>query len=694
MRKTSWLTAFIFLSFTIHAQTTAGKLAIEQISSDSSLEIRSWIDEAMALSKTDTAAAESYFSKAILAARRNENWHLEGQAILKYAELLFQWQYYNRSFGQFYRGRAIYSELVKSDKDLVKMLMGVAKTQYHRSVYRKAAAHLLEAIELSRKLGDTDIEAEASEYLGLVYNAFHNFSASIGYFRRSLEIKSKKGETRAVANLASKLSDIYYERRRYDSALFFANLAFEGAEDLNLKTELYNARLSRTATFIRLKRFSEAENELSLLPSTVSKRDGNFSVRYQVLKGNYHMARNEKEKSMAYYDSALADNFRRGGFPELYGIIYKNMAESFYEAGDYQQAFDHARQHQLALSNLYAGENLKNLSSMEGILNTEISKDEIRLLNTENRLKQLELLREQEMRDGLERENSLMDSIIRQEKTLSDALSRENAYKTLQLANEKKLRTAETGKLNDEKKMRWSLLTGLVAVLVLGSIIFYQYKKQQKKRAIIEKQSDELQTLMKEIHHRVKNNLQIISSLLDLQSLTIKDSQASEAVKEGKNRVQSMALIHQNLYNEGNIRGISMESYINNLADSLFHSYNIRPEQVKMKTHIEEMNLDVDTVIPIGLILNELISNSLKYAFRGRAGGEISVDLVKQPEGSLLLKVKDNGNGFPPGAGTTSSDSFGMKMINAFAQKLKAKLAIYNDDGAVVEMRIGKYKTA
>ena len=88
---------------------------------------------------------------------------------------------------------------------------------------------------------------------------------------------------------------------------------------------------------------------------------------------------------------------------------------------------------------------------------------------------------------------------------------------------------------------------------------------------------------MKEIHYRVKNNLQIISSLLDLQSLTMKDEQASETVKEGKNRVQSMALIHQNLYNEGNIRGIHIDHYINNLANNLFHSYNIEPEKIKLK---------------------------------------------------------------------------------------------------------------
>lgn len=154
---------------------------------------------------------------------------------------------------------------------------------------------------------------------------------------------------------------------------------------------------------------------------------------------------------------------------------------------------------------------------------------------------------------------------------------------------------------------------------------------------------------MKEIHHRVKNNLQIISSLLDLQSLTIQDAQASEAVKESRNRVHSMALIHQNLYNEGNIKGIQIENYINHLAENLFQSYNIQPGKVKLKTDIEQIDLDVDTVIPIGLILNELLSNSLKYAFTNKEAGIILVKL-KQLNGSLLLEVKDNGAGFPPRA--------------------------------------------
>jgi two-component sensor histidine kinase len=191
----------------------------------------------------------------------------------------------------------------------------------------------------------------------------------------------------------------------------------------------------------------------------------------------------------------------------------------------------------------------------------------------------------------------------------------------------------------------------------------------------------------------------VVSSLLDLQSHTITDSQASAAVKEGKNRVQSMALIHQNLYSEGNIKGIMVKEYISNLVQSLSDSYNISNDKVKVNINIDDLNLDVDTMIPLGLVLNELVSNSFKYAFPQDAVhkenriGILNI-LLEEKNEKLHLKVSDNGAGFPADMDVKSAKSFGLKMIRAFAQKLKATLDIYNNNGAVVEMQISKFKAA
>lgn len=318
----------------------------------------------------------------------------------------------------------------------------------------------------------------------------------------------------------------------------------------------------------------------------------------------------------------------------------------------------------------------------------------------ENELKQAAIVEQQKNYVLLARQNILKDSIVESEQAYNALLLSENNLKQSQLSKEQQLKdalarenTLQTSQLTKEKQARWLLTGGIGLLLLSGFSIFVLYRKQKNKNVIIQKQATDLEVLMKEIHHRVKNNLQVVSSLLDLQSHTITDSQASAAVKEGKNRVQSMALIHQNLYSEGNIKGIMVKEYISNLVQSLSDSYNITNDKVKVNINIDDLNLDVDTMIPLGLVLNELVSNSFKYAFKETTNGVLNIMLEEKNE-KLHLKVSDNGTGFPADMDVKSTKSFGLKMIRAFAQKLKASLDIYNNNGAVVEMQISKFKAA
>jgi len=334
----------------------------------------------------------------------------------------------------------------------------------------------------------------------------------------------------------------------------------------------------------------------------------------------------------------------------------------------------------------------KNSIALLNVKNA-LGEKEIVLLNADKKLAAMKFFRESEIRSALERENSLMDSIVGSEKAFSLSVNREKEKEAALNAALGRENTLKGNELSKEKKLRWSLLAGAGILLLSGICIFVLYRKQKVKNVIIEKQSADLEVLMKEIHHRVKNNLQVVSSLLDLQSHTITDIQASAAIKEGKNRVQSMALIHQNLYSEGNIKGIMVKQYINNLVQSLSDSYNITNDKVKININIDDLNLDVDTMIPMGLVLNELVSNSFKYAFKENHPGILNILLEEKGE-KLHLKISDNGSGFPAGMDVKSAKSFGLKMIKAFAQKLKASLDIYNNNGAVVEMQISKFKTA
>ena len=213
-----------------------------------------------------------------------------------------------------------------------------------------------------------------------------------------------------------------------------------------------------------------------------------------------------------------------------------------------------------------------------------------------------------------------------------------------------------------------------------------------QKNSIIEKSLAEKEVLLREIHHRVKNNLQVVSSLLSLQSNYISDDAALRAINEGKDRVSSMALIHQNLYKENDITGIETTHYFTELIDHLFDSYNIRDNDIKLIKEIESIKLDVDTMIPLGLIANELISNALKHGFSNIGSGTLTFKVKMQNE-LLMLSVQDTGIGMNQ-SDFINSNSFGNKMVSAFKQKLGADLIITNDHGTNVVLLISKFKLA
>ncbi|MGQ0738077.1 MAG: sensor histidine kinase [Bacteroidota bacterium] len=329
-------------------------------------------------------------------------------------------------------------------------------------------------------------------------------------------------------------------------------------------------------------------------------------------------------------------------------------------------------------------------------LKTETDKGEA--LQRENLLKEEKLAKELLLRQSLERENILNETTLAQQLRLNEALGRESGLKERDLQKEKLLSYAllrenelKQVSINKDKKNKQTLWAGMGMLALAGGIILWQFNRQVKKNRIIKKQAEEMEVLNREIHHRVKNNLQVISSLLDIQSQTLKDEEAAEVIKESRQRVQSMAFIHQNLYQSSSVQEIPIGNYINHLAEHLFQSYNIRKDKIRFTTDIDKISLHSDTVIPLGMILNELISNSLKYAFKDMEEGEINV-AMKQKENELLLQVKDNGRGLPAGFDISRLQSFGFKVIKAFAQKLKAKLLVDGSHGTNVELVISKFK--
>ncbi len=191
----------------------------------------------------------------------------------------------------------------------------------------------------------------------------------------------------------------------------------------------------------------------------------------------------------------------------------------------------------------------------------------------------------------------------------------------------------------------------------------------------------EREVMLREIHHRVKNNMQIISSLLRLQSRQIKNKRILDIFNVGQNRIRSMALIHESLYQSKDLSRINFADYIKRLTTHLFSMYRIGAERVQLKVDVGEVFLDINRAIPCGLIVNELVSNSLKHAFPNGQEGKIVVKMNGNSRGKISLIVKDSGIGFPEDLDFKKTETLGMQLVTDLVAQIDGKIKLMKEQG-------------
>lgn len=210
--------------------------------------------------------------------------------------------------------------------------------------------------------------------------------------------------------------------------------------------------------------------------------------------------------------------------------------------------------------------------------------------------------------------------------------------------------------------------------------IILDYTELKEAQEEIQKSLEEKEMLLKEIHHRVKNNLLIISSLLNIQSRYIKDKESLDIFKESQNRARSMALIHERLYQSTDLKRINFGEYIRTLSTELFHAYEADPGSVLLKINVEDIFLDVNTAVPLGLIVNELITNSIQHAFPKGMKGEICIDFHPKDEQYEFI-VKDDGKGFLNNVDFRNTDSLGLQIVNSLTDQIDGEIEFDGEKG-------------
>jgi two-component sensor histidine kinase len=270
---------------------------------------------------------------------------------------------------------------------------------------------------------------------------------------------------------------------------------------------------------------------------------------------------------------------------------------------------------------------------------------------------------------------------------LSDSLN--NVEKAKQIAEtqtkyetgKKEARIFQLDKMNQSKSQGLWLAGGLITLFAaLIGISVFQNRRLRKQKAQITEQSNRLQWMMKELHHRVKNNLQIVSSLLNLQTYRLKDEETVSAIKESQLRVQAMSLIHQRLYQVDDVSLVNFKLYLDDLVETLMRSYGYGADDFDLLIQVDKELMDVDTVMPMGLLVNEIITNSFKYAYKEVERPLLHIRLSDNDQ-QLLLDISDNGPGLSSATEITNKQGFGKKLIAALSKQLKATYTVSSESG-------------
>ena len=501
----------------------------------------------------------------------------------------------------------------------------IVVTQLNLSIIYKNRGWYDEALEtafdaLSRQETKTPDRTLASLYntVGSVYMLIKDYSNAIVYHKKALAIRETIGYTKGVRQSHNNLGDVYIRTHSYDSALSHLSKA----EQIN-----------------------QVGDDVITLGSTFNFMGVTYLKKANFKKAEFYLRRAltiKKELGERFYETT----------------VLNNLGELKLATGNYKQAELYLNQAEALTKNSSLVDLSRNLE-----LKVQLYKA---IQNPASALHYAEEL------------ILVNDSLLNKDKAeslIAMQLQYETEKKEQQiqlLENNQRIQEIEI----DSKK---SWITGLIIVtsviLIAIIIIYYQYR-------LVRLNKNRVENLLKEVHHRVKNNLQILASLFSLQSQNLKDETAIQLIKSSESRVNAMAIIHKKLYSDTAERTINMNEYVSELIRYLTHTYGFDSERNQLNVVCENVMLDVDKAIPVGLIVNELLSNAMKYAFINQPNPILTIQL-QEKEDQLNIKIADNGPGIQIALEDLSTNSFGLKMVSTLVKELKGTLKTQMENGTI-----------
>jgi two-component sensor histidine kinase len=528
--------------------------------------------------------------------------------------------------------------------------------------YQEAIRYGLATVESARVTQDTTGIGLFYRRLGLLHTELNQWEEGLSFFRMALANRLQEKDPVGVMLIARLMvSNMLAQGNARGAFDFFTKIVKEHPptnNDSNLEMAIALAECH-----LALRQYLLAEKyflQMMEIEKTIRENDWRKIENYRRI-GNFYLVTRQYGTARHYLDEALRLNTLKGAM-QYAGNIHLLLFKVDSAQGRYPEAIAHYQRHKSLNDSIFNEKQSKQISNLQIQYETKEKEQNIALLTQQNEIQQTRL----------------------EQKEFQQLVFISGAAMLLLLLgviyNRYRLKQRSNKQLEDQQR---ELRTKHGELQTQQITLKEQQQQIQEKNQALEQLLGEKERLLKEIHHRVKNNLQIVMSLLNSQIASLKDKAAMTAIQDSQNRVQAMALIHQKLYQAEGVARIPMKAYIEELVAYLQDSY-ADSREVGFRLFIGQIELDVTRAVPLGLIINEAITNSFKYAFPGGNSGVVQISLQQRPDSSYELTIQDDGIGLPESFDPSQSRSLGMTLMYGFSAQLGAELKIESNQGVKI----------
>ena len=549
------------------------------------------------------------------------------------------------------------------------LLIQIGRIQMTRGIFDEALTGFTKALEIAEANNNRFLLGHIYHYIGKVYQDRQDFEQAIEYYLKALPIFEEEHTITQIPYLLVSLGSALKETKNYSEALRYYTDAVDYYRNTNDRWGLNTLYSYMGSAYLEMNNLDSAWSYYSrslYLSREIHERAAESHALYKL--GEILIFRQEYDNALKYLDDALRINSQIENKYELVNILY-NMGNCYQRMGKINRSLE------LLYQGLHLADSL-DFKYERMILHKEISMALIDQGAYRKALTHFEIY--SALRDSIYQEDAHKNLVEMEQKYQSE--KQKSEISQLQVDNMEQETT-----IRKQKSLRNIFIFGFLFAAITGYLFYRSYLL--KKNANKEKE-----VLLKEIHHRVKNNLQIISSLLNIQSEYVTDNKIAGAVLESQSRVQAMALIHQMLYQEENLTRINFSSYLKQLTATLASIFQKSNSEVEVAVDAPDCRFNIETSIPLGLIVTELVSNAYKYAFDHNGKGKIDIALHPLADRRHSLTIKDNGKGLPEDTDILNSNSMGLKLANILTGQLNGELHYEFDHGAVFNIEFTENK--